>query len=114
MPVTLTAPAPASTSTMPDAPWNTANVGLGWKRPFSVPSSLVQFSPSVRHVPEPPSMTPSSRRAGSLPSQKLSVAPAVDIRLTCPLTAVWIRRSLAMMPVGAVPMASVLDVSAPR
>ncbi|MNT79674.1 hypothetical protein D3C72_2190350 [compost metagenome] len=58
-------------------------------------------------------MTPLSRCAVLLPSQKLSVAPAVDIRLTWPLTAVWMRKSLAVTPVGAVPMASVLVVSAP-
>ena len=82
MPVTLTAPAVSSTVTVPAWPWNTAKVGLGWKRPFRVPSALVQFMPSVRHVPTPPSIALLSRSAALLPSQKLSVAPAVDISET--------------------------------
>ncbi|WP_427939436.1 hypothetical protein [Achromobacter marplatensis] len=56
--------------------------GLGWKTPFNVPSTLAQLRPSARHVPEPPSMAPLSWRAVSPPSQKLSVAPDVDARLT--------------------------------
>ncbi|MNJ68043.1 hypothetical protein D3C77_642580 [compost metagenome] len=113
MPVTPTAPALVSTATVPDAPWKMANVGLGWKRPFRVPSALVQFRPSERHVPAPPSMTPLSRCAALPPSQKLKVAPLVDIRLTWPLTAVWMRRSLAVMPVGVLPTAIVLVVKVP-
>src|SRR5215469_11526942 len=103
----MTAPALSSTVTVPGVAAKIA------KEPFVygaliAPLTVVQLSLPAGpcQVPLPPATTPSF--LGPLPSQKLTVSPAVLTRLNCPATEVWTK---SVLPAGSEPRARPLLVN---